>query len=123
MRAFFARSAFLAVQRDADSAPGELLQADALRIASQSDAFGLEELLDRERNVFVLSRDDARAHLDNGHATAETAKYLRELEAHVAAAHDNQVFGQDFEIHHRDVGEPGRRVDARERRNPGTATD
>ena len=54
------------------------------------------------------------AHLDDGDLAAEAAEHLAELEADVAAADDDEMLGEEVELHHRAVGQVGDRVDARQ---------
>ncbi len=56
------------------------------------------------RHIFVLARDQPRRHLDDGDLAAEAAVHLPELEADVAAADDDQVLGQEVDLHHGAVG-------------------
>ena len=55
------------------------------------DAFGLEDLAHRLRDVLVFAADQPRRLLDDRHLGAEAAVHLRELEADVAAADDDQM--------------------------------
>ena len=50
-----------------------------------------EDVGDRGRDVLVLARDQARRHLDDRDLAAEAAEHLREFEADVAAADDDQM--------------------------------
>ena len=50
-----------------------------------------EDRLDRRRHVVVLARDEPRRHLDHRDPAAEAPVHLREFEADVAAADDDQV--------------------------------
>ena len=68
------------------------------------------------RHLFVLARDDARAHLAHRDLRAEAAEDLRELEADVAAADHHQVLGQVVEFEDAAVVE---RVDLIEPRHRG----
>jgi hypothetical protein len=84
---------------DVDAAVA-LVQAQALRLQPEGDAFAFEHRLDRRRDFRILARDDARRHLDHGDAAAEAPVHLRELEADVAAADDDQVLRQKIDVHH-----------------------
>src|SRR5206468_9243507 len=44
-------------------------------------------------------------HLDDGDAAAEAANHLCELQPDIAAADDDQVLGDEVDIHHGDVGQ------------------
>ena len=57
------------------------------------------------RHVVVFARDQSRRLLDDGHFGAEAPEHLRELEADVAAAHDDEVLRDVVERQHRRVRE------------------
>ena len=76
------------------------------------DALGLEDLADRRGDVLVFALDQAIAHLDDGDLAAEAAEHLPELEPDVAAADDDEVLGDEVDVHHRAVGEERHLVDA-----------
>ena len=69
------------------------------------DAFALEDLEDRRRHVLVLAANQPIAHLDDGDLAAEAPEHLAELEADVAAADDDEMLGDEVDVHHRAVGE------------------
>ena len=96
--------------------PSALVEAQALRVEPEGDAFAFEHRLDRGRHLLVLAGDDARRHLDDGDAAAEAPVHLRELEADVAAADDDQVLGQEIDVHHARAGEERNVADAFELR-------
>ena len=77
------------------------LTAGALHREVERDALALEDRLHLARDLGVLARDQPVAVLDHRDARAEAAVHLRELEADVAAAGDDQVLGQRVERHHR----------------------
>ena len=60
-----------------------------------------------ESDVVVLATDQSRPHFDNGDATAETSVHLREFEANVAAADNDEVRRHEVDIHHGDVVKVG----------------
>ena len=74
--------------------------------------FALEDRLHLARDLGVLARDQPVAVLEHRDARAEAPVHLRELEADVAAAGDDQVLGQRVERHHRDVGQDRHVADA-----------
>ena len=76
-----------------------------------------EEPLDRLGHVRVLAVDQRAVPLDDGHAAAEAAERLRQLEAHVAAAQDDQVFREVVQVQGLDVGQRARL------REPGGVVD
>ncbi len=61
---------------------GDGANADALRAPGSPD---------RDRDILVLAADEARPLLDDRHRRAEASVHLRELEADVAAADDDEV--------------------------------
>src|SRR5579871_3275585 len=83
------------------------LEGDAFRVETDLDSFGLENLPDRVRDVRILAAYEARSHLDYGHAAAKTAVHLPELESHVTASDDDQVFGEEVDGHQALVGQIG----------------
>ena len=70
--------------------------------------------MNRLGNVGVLAADDARAGLDHGHAGAEAPVDLRELQADVAAADDDQVGRHMVQMHDALVVERGHALNARQ---------
>ena len=64
-----------------------------------------EEPLDRLGDVRVLAMDQRAVPLDDGHAAAEPAERLRQLEADVAAAQDHQVSRELAQLQSLDVGQ------------------
>ena len=102
---------FLAAHMDADAAVA-LVQRRHCGVQPEGDAFAFEHRLDRGRDFLVLARDDARRHLDDRDAAAEAPVHLRELEADVAAADDDQVLGQEIDVHHAGAREERHVADA-----------
>jgi hypothetical protein len=105
---------------DAARLPGH---ADAFRPGMQRHALALKNVRDGGRDVLILARDDPWSHLDDGDAAAEAPVHLRELEADVAAADDDEMVWQLPELHHAAVGEVGRALEAGDRRRCGTSAD
>ena len=96
----------LGAERDADAdAAVARRHPRVLHREVEGDALALEDRLHLARDLAVLARDQAVAVLDHRDARAEAAVHLRELEADVAAAGDDQVLGQRVDRHHRDVGQ------------------
>ena len=60
---------------------------------------------------------------DHRHRAAEAAEHLRELQADVAAADDRQMPRQGVEPQQAAVGQPGHRLEPRDRRRRGAAAD
>ncbi len=63
------------------------------------------EMLDRVGDVRVLAVDQCAVPFDDGHATAEASERLRQFEADVAAAEDDQVFRELVQLQGLDVGQ------------------
>src|SRR5690349_23787318 len=79
--------------------------SQALRVELEFDTFALEDRLHFRRYVFVLAPDETRPHFDHGDATAEAAIHLSELEPDVAPSDDDEVLGQEVDVHHARVVE------------------
>ena len=79
-----------------------------------------EELLDRLGHVRVLAVDQRAVPFDDRHAAAEAAEGLRQLEAHVAAAQDDQVLRELVQLQGLDVGQRARLREAGGVVDPGT---
>ncbi len=79
-----------------------------------------EELLDRLGHVRVFAVDQRAVPFDDGHAATETAERLRQLEAHVAAAQDDQVFREVVQLQGLDVSQRARLREAGGVIDPGT---
>src|SRR5207245_2228480 len=78
--------------------------------ATTADPFILPQLQERVRHVRVFPFEQARAALDDRDVAAEAPYRLREFEADVAAAEDDEVAGQTFQVQRLDVGHrPGDR--------------
>ena len=69
------------------------------------NAFAREDPPDFLRSVRVLPAHQLRADLDHGHFGAEAAIGLRQFEAGIAAADDDQMGGQNVELERFDMGE------------------
>jgi hypothetical protein len=87
------------------------------------DAFAFEDRAYRLRHVVVLARDQSRRHLHHRDARAEAAKHLRELQADVTAADDQQVLGEGVELEHAAVVERSDLVEPFDGRPRGFGAD
>ena len=76
------------------------------------DSLCLENVLHSRGHILVLAMDQTRSLLDDGHLAAEAAVHLRELEADVTSADDDEVMRQDIEIQHGFVGQAADVVEA-----------
>ncbi len=74
----------------------------------------LHDLLNRQRYVFILTRNQSWRHFNNRDLAAESAKHLAKFQADIAAADDRQMPRQEVNVHHggickkRNLIEPGR---------------
>ena len=69
------------------------------------DSLVAEELLDGFGYVRILAVDQLAIAFDDAHSAAETPERLGQLKAHVAAAEDDQVVGQDVQLQGLDVSQ------------------
>src|SRR5437773_1408778 len=95
VRAFDLRRILFAAYIHSDSVTA-LADVKAGGVEPEGDAFGLQNLLHCGGDVLILAAYDPRRHLDHGDTTAEAAIHLREFQADVAAADDDQVLGQEI---------------------------
>ena len=84
---------------------GEAFDAADGDVGNDVDAFVVEELLNGFGDVGVFAVGEGGVALDNGDARAEAAHGLGKLKADVAAANDEEMFGDDVEFEGFDVGE------------------
>jgi len=122
MRAPLARRPCLAAHADRH-AIGLLSHADALRAETQRDALLAQEFLNLQRDVLVLTRDNAGSRLHHRHTAAEASEHLREFQTDVAATNDDEVRRDDVEVHHRDVRQVGNLIHPRYGGFRGTTAD
>src|SRR5690606_16744981 len=73
---------------------------DAFGLQAEGDAFLLEDGLDGVRNLGILAADQTRSLLDDGDLAAEAAEHLREFQPDIAAADNDEMFGQEIDLHH-----------------------
>src|SRR5438552_12371423 len=76
-------------------------KGDAFSAQTDLNTFAFENCFNVFGNVFVLTPNQSRPPVHNGHLTAEAAIHLSKLQSHVAAADDDQVLGQKVHVHHR----------------------
>src|SRR5580704_3842993 len=74
-------------------------KADASCVGPDVDAFLLQDVLDSGRNILILMLSQVRRSLDNGDFTPKPAVHLREFQADIAAAYDDQVARKEVDIH------------------------
>ena len=94
-----------------------LRKSDAFGVHAHADIFAVQNFEDGRGDIFVLAMHQSRAHFENGHAGAKTPEHLAELQADVAAAHDDQVLRQIVHLHHGTVSEIGDPIESRHRRD------
>src|SRR5882672_7364930 len=116
------RLAVLAFEAD-DHAAAFPRERHALGAGADHDAFALENGADLGGDVVVFARQELAELLDHGDPGAEAAVGLRELEADVAAAHDDEVLGRLVQLHHRAVGQVRHLADAGEIGHERAAAD
>ncbi len=109
-----------AFRTQANGLSGSPLDAKDGGTGQDLDPLVPEESLDRLGHVRVFAMDQRAVPFDDGHAAAEAAEGLRQLEAHVAAAQDDQVFRQVVQIQCLDVSQRARIREPRGVIDPGT---
>src|SRR5579862_5407634 len=92
-------------------------KADTGCVQPDLDAFTLDDLPDGARDILVLVASQLRSSTNQGDFTPKPAVHLREFQADVAAAHDNQVMGKEVHVHDGAVGQVRNCVDARHLRH------
>ncbi len=73
----------------------------AFRVRANHHALAFQDVADPGGDVVVLARQELRHLLDHGDLSAEAPVHLRELEADIAAADDDEVLGYEVHVHHR----------------------
>ena len=109
---------FATVEADCDTV-AVALDGDALGVQTDCDPFLLENLPDRIGHIFVLARDEALGHFDDGHFAAEATVHLREFESDIAAADDEQMIRQKVHLHHAAVRQKRDLIEPRHVRDKG----
>ena len=95
----------------------------ALRAGAYRNALALEDRADLRCHVVVLARQQLVRLLHHRHLCAEAPVGLRELQADVAAADDEQVLGHPVDFHHAAVGKKRHVLDARHVRHQRASAD
>ncbi len=98
-------------------------EPDAFGAGPHGETLALDDLTDRLGHVLVLARDEALLHLDDRHRGAEASVDLREFEADIAAADDDQMLGKAVEGEQRGIGQIRHLVDTRQGRRDGASAD
>jgi hypothetical protein len=63
--------------------------------------FGLQDFAHGLGNVFVLPSNQARSHFHNCDFAPEAAIDLGELQPNITSADDDEMPGQEIDVHHR----------------------
>ena len=74
--------------------------ANDLGVDANVDSFAAQNVGDRQGDVFVLARNQARRQFDDRYLAAEAPIDLRELKTDIAAAENDQMGRQLIHIQH-----------------------
>src|ERR1019366_47131 len=99
-----------------------LAHAIGIRVQHDFDSVLLKYLGDFFRDVGVLAVKKLAPGLDNGHATAEAAKHLPNLQADISASKDQQTLRNGVQLHDGSAVEKGHGLQAVECGHRGTRT-
>ena len=91
---------FFACHADGDTAIA-FRQRDTFRIQPDVYALSLQDFAHSLGNVFVLPSNQARSHFHNRHFAPEAAINLGELQPNITSADDDEMLGQEIDVHHR----------------------
>ena len=80
-------------------------KADALRVHADADLLARQDLLNGRGHIFVFPLHQPRPHFQDGDPASKTPEHLAELQADIAAAHNDQVSGEEVDVHHGTVSE------------------
>ena len=80
------------------------LHRNAFGIETDLNPLLLQNLADRVGDVGVFAADQPLALFNDGDAAAEAAIHLTELQTNIAAANDDEMLGQEVDMHHATVG-------------------
>jgi hypothetical protein len=100
-----------------------VLKSDTVRVEAKLNPLGLKDLLDTEREVFILVGDESRLAFDDGYLRPEASVHLSELKPDVAASHDDEMFGNLVKVEDGRAGKKRDLPNARHIRNSGPRTD
>src|SRR5580658_657162 len=102
VRAYNFRRTFFACKADGDAAIA-LRQRDTFRIQPDVYALSLQDFEHRLGNVFVLPSNQARPHFHNRDFASQAAIDLSELQPNITPADDDEMPGQEIDVHYRGV--------------------
>ena len=95
--------AFFACEANGDAAIA-FRQRNTFRIQPDVYALRLQNVAHSLGDVFVLPANQARSHFHNRNFASEAAIDLSELQTNITSADDDQMLGQEVDVHHRRVG-------------------
>src|SRR5215469_15603550 len=78
-----------------------LPKRETFRIQPDVYALSLQDFAHRLGDVFVLSSNQSRPHLDNRNFASEAAIDLGELQPNITSADDDEMLGQEIDVHDR----------------------
>src|SRR3984885_437824 len=113
---------FKAVESDRDFF-AFVLESDTVRVKAKLNPLGLKDLLDNERDVFILVGDESRHTFDDGYLSPEASVHLSELKPDIAASHDDEMFGRLVKVEDGCAGKKRDLSNAGHIRNSGPRTD
>src|ERR1041384_2580625 len=95
----------------------------AFRIQANANAVCLEDIAHRCGNIFIFPPNQPRRHLDNRDIASEAMIHLGEFQPNITSADDDEVLGQEVEIHHRRVRQKWNFINSLEWGNRGSSTN
>src|SRR5580692_1565286 len=98
--AYYFWRTFFACDADGQTALA-FCQRDAFRIQPDVYALRLQDFAHRLGNVFVFPSNQARSHLQNRDFAPEAAIDLGELQPNITSADDDEMLGQEIDVHQR----------------------
>src|SRR5208283_2110362 len=100
MSAHYFWRTFFACEADGDTAVA-FRQRDTFRIQPDAYALSLQDFAHSLGDVFILPSNQARSHFHNRNFAPEPAIDLSELQPNITSADDDEMLGQDFDVHQR----------------------
>src|SRR5580658_9995066 len=97
---YYFRRTFFTCEADGDTAI-VLRQRDAFRVQPDANSFSLQDFAHSLGNIFVLPSNQARSHFHNRDFAPEAAINLGELQPNITSADDDEMLGQDIDVHYR----------------------